>query len=385
MELFTDFQRLDQIPPLLLVNLDPQSGLRQTYLQNKRLKFSRLLSLSAIKQGGLAETIRAECSHTRQYLERLKLLSRDQPMEMHIFIPDGLGEEFHKELRDTPLQNFHFHETGRVAAELGIDPALTSDQGTVFLSLLQALRTNKMFNVYAPAPVIRYHRLRQIRQGLLVGIALLVVGTLLAGLSLLADGFETRTTQKNLEQEVLTLNSRDQQLRRNFPESPLPAEVLQNVVESVERTRQQAMYPLQLTTMVSRAVAGCPDIRLQQIGWQFSGQPQTASISVLGGMPESIGGKKGQAAVPAILPDLLAGNARLAVTLNGIVYPRVGYAEAQNSVLHFIAALELIPGLKVVPLTMPTETKPDATVKATLDGKTIQAEFALKLDYQPKP
>jgi len=385
MESFTEFLHLEQIPHLLLVNLDPQSGLRQTYLQNKHLKFSRLLSLTTIQPGSLAETLRAECSHTRQYLERLKLLSRDHPLEVHIHIQDGLGEELGKKLRDTPLLHFHLHETGMVAAELGIDPALTGDQGAVFLCLVQALRAQKLVNAYAPAPIIRYHRLHQTRRGLIAGTSLLVAVALLAGISLLLDGFDTRTTQRNLDQEVRMLDSRFQQLHQNFPVPPVPAEAMQNLVESVERTRQQAASPLQMMTRISRAVALCPDIRLQQLGWQMSGQTQTTNVPTMGGVLETMGGRKGKVAVPALLPDLLAGKAGLVVTLNGMVYPSVGYGEAQNRVISFIAALEQIPGLKVTPVAMPTETKPDATVKATLDGKTILAEFSLKLDYQAKP
>lgn len=181
------------------------------------------------------------------------------------------------------------------------------------------------------------------------------------------------------------LDSRFQQLHQNFPVPPVPAEAMQNLVESVERTRQQAASPLQMMTRISRAVALCPDIRLQQLGWQMSGQTQTTNVPTMGGVLETMGGRKGKVAVPALLPDLLAGKAGLVVTLNGMVYPSVGYGEAQNRVISFIAALEQIPGLKVTPVAMPTETKPDATVKATLDGKTILAEFSLKLDYQAKP
>ena len=385
MESFTEFLHLEDIPHLLLVNLDPQSGLRQTYLQNNHLKFSRLLSLTAIKPGSLAETMRAECSHTRQYLERLKLLSRDQPLEVHIHIQDGLGEELGKKLVNTPLLHFHLHETGMVAAELGIDPALTGNQGAVFLCLAQALRANKLVNTYAPAPVIRYHRLHQIRRGLIGGTSLLFALALLVGISLLFDGLDTRTAQKNLDQEVRMLDARFQQLRQNFPVPPVPAEVMQNVVESVERTRQQTVFPLQMMTRISQAMARCPDIRLQQLGWQMYGQTQTTNVPTMGGGLETMGGRKGQVAIPALLPDLLAGKAGMVTTLNGIVFPRVGYGEAQNRVISFIAALEQIPGLKVIPVAMPTETKPDATIKATLDGRTILAEFSLKLDYQAKP
>jgi hypothetical protein len=59
MELFTGFLHLDQVPHLLLVNLEQHSGLRQTYLQRRHLKFSRLLSLATVRADRLAEMLLA--------------------------------------------------------------------------------------------------------------------------------------------------------------------------------------------------------------------------------------------------------------------------------------------------------------------------------------
>jgi hypothetical protein len=386
MELFTGFLHLDQIPHLLLVNLEQHSGLRQTYLQAKRLKFSRLLSLLTVTAEGLAEVLPAECTHTRQYLERLKLLPRDQPLDIHIHVPDGTGEVLGRNLRDSALMHYHVHENGMIAAGLGIDPALTGDYGSVFLCLMQALRARRLFNAYGPGPAIRYHRLHQIRQGLIGSTFLLAVIALFAGIFLLNQGLDTRTARFFQEQRAMVFKRQYEKLRRDFPETPVPAKTMQNIVESVERIQQQAVSPMQMMALVSQAMALHPRIHLQLFDWQLSTQEETANISSAGIMPESPGGQKnGQAVVPAILPRLLAGKTGVAATLKGIVYPSTGYGEAQHSVTGFIASLERIPGLKVVPVSMPTATNPDASIKTTLDGGDIMAKFSLRLEYKQTP
>lgn len=385
MELFTEFLHLDKVPHLLLVNLEKHSGLRQTYLQRSRLKFSRLLSQATTMDGSLAEMILAECSHTRQYLERLKLLPHDQPLDIHIYVQDGSGDELGKNLVNSALLHFHLHETGMTAAELNIDPALTGDQGEVFLCLVQALRTKRLFNAYGPAPVIRYHRLHQIRRGLIVGTSLIVAVALLAGASLLIDGFDKRTAKNMLDQQALMFKLQHRKLSEDFPETPIPAEVMKNVVESVERIQQQAVSPTQIMTLISRAVALSPGIRLQQLDWQLSAPVETVDGPPTEGQPETADGGEKKAEVPALVPGLLAGKAHVTTTLNGVVFPSGGYWDAQRSVTGFIAALEQIPGLKVTPVSMPTETNPDATVKATLDDSDILAEFSLKLVYKLMP
>jgi hypothetical protein len=90
MEFLARHLRFEQVPHLLLVTTHPPGGLRLTYLQNCHLKFSRLLALPDMAAGSLADAVMTEARHTRQYLERLKLIPRDQPMEIHLFTsPEG--------------------------------------------------------------------------------------------------------------------------------------------------------------------------------------------------------------------------------------------------------------------------------------------------------
>ena len=138
---------------------------------------------------------------------------------------------------------------------------------------------------------------------------------------------------------------------------------------------------MQMMTLVSRAMTLSPNIRLQQLDWQLSTQGETVTTPSIGGQPGTPGGLNVQVSVPPLVPELLAGKSGVTTTLQGIVYPSGGYGDAQHSVTGFIAALERIPGLKVVPVSMPTAINPDATIKATLDGGDIMAKFSLKLEY----
>ncbi|MBA3006500.1 MAG: hypothetical protein KJ900_10360 [Proteobacteria bacterium] len=382
MELFAGFQHLDQVPHLLLVNLEQQGGLRQTYIQAGRLKFSRMTSLATVRTSNLAETIVGECSHTRQYLERLKLLPRDQPLDIHLAVQAEIGEEIGEGLENSALFRFHFHETGIVAAELGIDPVLEDGQGVVFLALMQALRNKGLFNIYASRSVTRYYLLRQIRRWLIVGTSLFFVVALVIGFSLLADGFKQRGEQKRLNREAKQFEQQYQALQQNLPESPLPAKTMQNVVESVEKIQRQAASPMEMMDLVSRALGRCSDIRLQKLDWKLvvstSDSEEGAEGTAVAAQPVV----SGEVAAPALLLGMLGGNTQATTILEGTVYPGGGYLNAQQSVIRFITALEQIPGMKATPLVMPTASSPDSSMKATLDGEAIQAVFSLQLAYQ---
>lgn len=403
MEAFAASRQLGQVGHLLLVHLEQHGGLRQTYIQNGRLKFSRLTFLATLKDGrlkfnrltslvtirssNLAGMIVAECSHTRQYLERLKLLPRDQPLDVHLLVQSGLCAEISAELQESEGLRFQLQETETVAAELGCEPAPEDGPGVVSLALTHALRTKGLFNIYGSASALRYYRLRKLRKALTIGGLVCLGGSLAIGGFLLVDGLQQRGEQGRLQRELKQLELQYQARQQNFPETDLPAQVMQNVVESVDMIRRQTAYPMEMMELVSRALALCPDIRLQKLDWKLTaaaGDVEGTSGTADAQQPPG-GGEGGQEEAPQLLFGLLAGKT-LAITLvDGIVHPSGGYMNAQQSVTRFVTALRQIPGLQVIPVAMPTETSPESSMQATLDGKAIDARFSLQLSYQGRP
>ncbi len=381
MELFSSALQLDSVPHLLLVTLEEKVGLRQTYLQKGRLKFSRLLAVTGSED--LADTFLAECRHIRQYLERLKLLPHDQPLQAHICTSADRVEGFSGNLASTPLLPFQFHDTEMIGAELGIDPLSLQNHGVVYLSLLRALQIKKLDNVYAPPPVTRHHRLQLIRQGLIIITLLVAVVALVAGGLLLQEGFTTIQGKQGFDRETLRFQMRLEELQQTFPQSPVPATEMRNLVETVERVRSQEILPMRTMAMISRAMLLFPTIRVQEFEWRLSSltplNEASTAMPTSGVGSESLGG---QAPVPVILPPLLEGKTMSISILNGMVVPSQGYGKAQKSIEAFIATLETIPGIQVSPLAMPTDTQPNATIQAKLDDHDIVAKFSLKIEYR---
>jgi hypothetical protein len=214
---------------------------------------------------------------------------------------------------------------------------------------------------------------------------LFFVAVLAIGFSLLADGFKQRVVQKRLEREAKELEQQFQVRKRGLPQTPVPAKTMQKVVEAVDAIQGQAASPMETMTLVSQALAGCPDIRLQKLDWKMavdsSGGQENVEGSTVAAQPV-VGGEGGKEEVPALLLGMLAGKTRVTTILDGLVYPGRGYLDAQQSVNHFIAALKEVPGMKVTPIVMPTVTSPDSSMSAILDGGEIQALFSVQLDYQ---
>lgn len=388
LESFARSLQLDKVSHLLMINLEQESGFRQTYMQSGRLKFSRLTSLATVHLQSLAETIIAECVHTRQYLERLKLITRDQPLQVHFAVQGEVGEEIAASLVDTPLLHFHLHETGVLAAELGLDPDQEEGQGVLFLALTNELRNKGLWNVYASSTALRYYRYQQIRQGIIAGTSVFFAAILTGCFFLLQQGMKQQHVLVQLQHEALALSQQSVVLQEKYPASPVHPLIMQKMVSTADTILSRTSSPMETMKRVSHALDKSPEIALQKIEWSFepvslgNKEGESDSVSQLPGMT----GDKEHDQGLVLLQGLLAAPLQVTMTLSGMVVSSgTGFKQAQQSVEEFILELQKEQGVQVIPVAMPTQSDPAAAVAVTMGEEARKQEFVLRLVYQAKP
>jgi hypothetical protein len=380
-ENLTAYLGLAQISHLLLINIEQHSGLRQSYLQQGQLKFSRLVSLA--RQESLTAILLAECRHTRQYLERQKLLPHDQLLQVHTCLADGMAEKVLGGLAPSPLLEFQFHEAGMISAELGIDPSRGERHGPTLLTLQRILSSRQPDNVYAPPPVLRYRRFKRIDTWLRTATVLtLLIAFSLAG-GLFYSGLHKRTAAGELNRQAATLENRHQELVANSPESPVPAEMMRRVVDAAHSIDSQTTSPLPAMAMISRTLDNYPDLQLAEFTWQLVADISAAAEEMIdeASPAQDNYGDSNRVSIPEILPWLVAGKTGVIAQIKGAVTPSGGYLHAQQRVTDFITRLESDHSLRVTPTALPTETAPEAMVQTTLGDEAIEAQFSLKVEY----
>jgi hypothetical protein len=383
MELLARHLHFEQTPHLLLVTTHPPGGLRLTYLQNCHLKFSRLLALPDMAADSLTEAVTTESRHTRQYLERLKLIPRDQPMEIHLFTSAETGVDLGGDsLSIGNLLPIRIHDTGTIAEASGID-ILPEALGATAICLVHALRTRDLPNAYGSKSVVRYHDIAQIRRILnFTGIAVILL-SVMAGIPPLITGLKDLAQARRLGNESKWLERQYQSLRQNFPTPPIPAEEMKNVVETVAAIRKQSFSPMTMMTLISRSLASCPEIQLNDFDWREESAATPETVSAAGARPGSDAGDRQTATrlAKAILDEKTA----VTTVLRGTIDPFTGYRNAHDSIARLITALEKTRGIQASALSMPMETRVDSATKASLDGLAITPEFSLKIEYRPTP
>lgn len=367
------------VPQLLLVSLQQDTGLRQSYLLHGRLQFSRFLPGFGQGQGEiLAENLMEECSRTRQYLERQKLLLTDQVLEIHIHAESAQYECFAAVHSAHPLLRLYVHNAGVPVhqRDRGKEEEI-SGVGSFFLRFLRSIP--RLPNHYAPPFVLRNQRLCQFRRSVVAGAGILAVLACFAAFSLYSQGVGFAARQEVLRGRTHSLQQRHVNLLRAVPEAPLEAGEMRRIVEFIAAV-DKAPSPLTMMRDVSLALAECPEIRLHRFVWQAAAL--TASDQGSDGRGP---GSTGEAVEPErLLAAAANGKTGVILLLAGSVASFSGPRGVHQALGRFVAVLEARSGFTVLPVRLPLETRSDIGLHTSLKDQVEPDSLSFVLQLASK-
>ena len=387
----------------LLVTIVPDFGLRQTYFQNKLIKFSRLTPIIFDDGQPVGQLIAAETSRTWQYLDSLRFFASGETLEVSILVHARDRQMVTDAIRTYPLIQYRFLDIDEVAAKLKLKPAPVSSHAEELLVHLYA--QGRVENHFATPEQRRFGMFKRARFGLFA----LTAGILLAGS--VGAGF-------NLYHASKISNEID---RRTEMTKPLQAEYRTVVSEISKQTaasetvrdasgffnqymRPAAAAPGDFVREFSQVFAEFPNIQLLQLVWvpvtDASVTPTfTASASVgasallstskagnatAGGAVPNVPAPPPQAAQPVneLDPPLSDGKFQ-ALIVEAAVSPFDGdYRKATNDINLFVARINQLPGVAASIITEPLDVGTRAAITAIDNAQPViraDARFVLKL------
>ncbi len=362
---------LDTLAHLLLITFSRDDSLRQSYLQNGQLKFSRRSILQGNDPGQLPGNLDEECTRLQQYLQNQRLLPRDQRLEIVVLCPAQHYQALQDSLAENPRHRFRFMPLEAAFEMCALPlPAAEALSSTLFLSFLAKY---KQANQYATPGETRYWRLAVIQRALrwsaagLLGVALLMAAFDLMGI------IDHRQASAGLEQQTQSLDRQRQSILKAFP--PLPASPAQmreavELADSLSASSDSAQIVLSET---GKALEKFPEIQLEQLAWVVSSQADKEfSTATPGG-----------ADTPAP-PGNAENTPRLVSRIEGKIIPFSGYRGAVDSITRFMTELKSDNRTELTALAMPIDTAsksslqgdagtPNADPKAGFTLKRVQA------------
>jgi hypothetical protein len=364
----------------LIVTRQFGSGLRQTYLSDGMLRFSRLTVPEEDSEQTLASQLAAEAARARQFLASLRAIDRLEAMQVAMICGEDELAALTANCPDSELIHYQFIPIPSLAKALGVsDAGIASTAEPVWLRFVA---TRHPSNQYATLNQRKPYLAWKANLGL-IGLTVLTLAASVAagswywqrGQALAADTAQQARRQTAAEQTYAA----------NVPktaEGELTPTGMKNVVLAYRQLVEQWPQLEPSMARVSAVLEQFPQAELEELAWQVSADPNalpTGFSDAVAAAPNAA--PAGQAPVDAngnpAAPGryiILAVKAKLP---DYELRPR-----ASLSLVDQIAnAFASEPAIKVSKLELPIDTRPDKALDLSNanEDKDEGAPFALKI------
>ncbi len=377
----------------LLVTIVPDFGLRQTYFQNKQIKFSRLTPIIYHEGQSVGSLIAAETSRTWQYLDSQRYFAGGDSLEVCMMVHARDREMIADAIRTYPLLKYRFLDIEDVAAKIKLKPAPTSSHAEEVLAHLYA--QGAIENHFADKEQVRYSVFRKAR----IGLYGLTAGILALG----AVG-----TAFNLYQAAAIsaeIEKRDPLMRQLQAQYQAIAKEISGQATATDTVRDASAFfraqmrpappaPGAFLKDLSSVWAGFPNMQLLQVVWSphhdaaympaYQSVAATGVQSVRSEARVAPGTVPAQAAAVANVVDgdnPLPGHQYEILIAEGAVERFNGdYRAVLAEIDRLIDALNKTPNIRATAVVLPVDVRPSAMLRGSpMAQETDRVLFTLKI------
>ncbi len=345
-----------------------QTGLRQSYVEEGKIRFSRVGRLNLEDAAGVAAACAGESARLQQYLVTMRLLpTAATPIDVMVLAAGQYHAALTEACRNSEVLRFHLinaDEQCRAAGLKHFPPEAPCE--ALFLHAVTAAAPAQQF---AQEQHRHHYRLWQISRGLVAaGAAVLAAGLLYAAVQLFsAHGL--RQQMQSDQTRFLALNTEYARVTATFPRTPTSTENLKATIKQYHLLQAQTATPAYLFGEISKALAGFPQVEIERIKWHI-------------GKPPTEAGRKGAAPKPAAPAAAGApattdpGYALAEISARVVGARRADLRSITDMVSQFVAALKKNPQLEVSGVKMPFAVAAGDTLAGDIGSERAIAEDA---------
>jgi hypothetical protein len=303
-------------PPaqVMLLSLT-HAGLRQTFFDAGRVRFSRLTPLIHDATDAMASAAASEAVKMHQYLSSQRLIDRDQPLHTLVLVHPVDAPAIRTHCQNNAHLRFEILDLPECARRAGLrTPLADSHADALFCHLLvKRLPAEQL----APAEALAPFRLWQTRFALRLAGAILLAGGVLfsanRGLAIL----QLQEESERARQQARLNREQYASMLRALPNIPIGTEDLRALIDRYDRLVLRAAGPRPLLVQISHSLDVFPAISIDKIEWRIVEQmppAQVESMAYIDGKSASalqlMNGPYAEADVFARLPLTMVGNQR---------------------------------------------------------------------------
>ena len=354
--------------PVLLVTLQ-QAGLRQSFVDGGRIRFSRLGPLEAADAADpnrVAEAFDRETTRVYQYLTAMRVVAREAgPIDAVLIAPPGERRRVEAAAPSVPQVRIGVIELAEAATAIGLKgyPA-GSGAEVLFLHLLARKAPAEQF---AGENLRQFYRLRQLRAALITGgavVCLLMLGYAGVQLTQYARLEDQAALDRN---QVRTAADSYARVTARFPALPTTTENLRAAMQKWGLLTKQSAAPDRLIVDVSRALDASPRIELERIHWSLAVNPKDRM--------KDAGAAPTPPPPPPGAPGAPGRGLYEVAELNGKVMgvKPSDYRNINLTITEFVDGLRKHPGVEVLQTRMPFEVGSQTRLSGDIGAETQAA------------
>ncbi len=263
--------------PALIVSMQRNAGLRESFFQDGDFKFSRLVRLPRYGTESYAPLVAAEVDKMLRYLRSMRQITVDSLVQVYLLGDDKLQAELNDSCRDKVGVSYNRISLDELAAKMGfkaefVDPFAES----IFVYLLLK---NKNRNIYAADAETRYYKLRRTRDLLLGSSLFILLGTFIWSGIAFVDGVTLKQEAVSAEAKTVFYTERFNMAREKLPDIPIEPADLKTAVEIVDSMEDYKASPLPMMQTISQGLESFSAIQVDSIEWLASVDPNTVKGS----------------------------------------------------------------------------------------------------------
>jgi uncharacterized membrane-anchored protein YhcB (DUF1043 family) len=269
----------------IIVSLQ-EAGLRQSYIENGRIRFSRLGRGDFSDPRAIAQDCAAEASRIQQYLVNTRILPREaSPLNVIVLAPSE-----HKALYDAACVSsarlqFHVYDLDKIAIGLGLKSApVEALAEALFLHVLAESAPREQF---ADDGLRRFYDLWRARVGLVTAGAMAFGICLLFSAVRLIDANQVNEQARNDRLQETLASQEYSRLQTRFPKTPTSSENLKAMVKNYRGLLQHTASPAGMFVEISEAVTSLPQIEIDRIDWEVGAGGKSAGREASKAFPAS--------------------------------------------------------------------------------------------------
>jgi hypothetical protein len=341
---------------IFLVSLN-SSGLRQSYVEDGQLRFSRLERTVEMGPEALSAFVRSETLRLYQYLGSLRVLPREGPPITAIIItPPGQQPAFENALSSDGRLTFRTIDLTEAARAIGLKQAEGANAEQLYLHLTVKKTPKAQF---ARSEDRRTYLLWQLQRGIVfAGAAGFAACAIYSG----AKWLDVMTLREQVDQQVQQARTATREYERitsAFPVTQTSTDNLKVTVGEFQKIAARTASPEPAFVHLSKALEQFPQIELDGLVWRID---RPVPIKPTPGTTPATPAP-GAVAKPATATD-----ASLFLDISGRVTAaqRSDYRAITAQVQRFANALAADPAYQVVQTQLPFDITPEGTLSGDI-------------------